>query len=565
MPHPRLSRPSGAHHRSWRGVLVLGVTLAVLTSASGCEDGLCMGQPCTTVPPAKPQAVLVIPATSPITGGAVSGRVTATGCKKYKQVGIQVNGTFVLDTGYKGDNTEWSIPTSALERFFPQAGIEANLSFSAKVICEEVNREGESPPLGRSFFPAATVIDLEGNQALPDTFIAEGGTNTQPTTFLGCVGGAAAGLMRLAKNSTELKTVVNLPFPCNAALDFTEVSTTQQGPPIRWAIQPEVGVFAFQSTPGQNTTDLVLTSQYQGRVQFITMAKTGDAVIVENTALMPYVKLLLGKPGGGSAVRYSLQVSGIPIAAPVFDVDRKQIWVAVMNASGGAATHFVLRIDYDRPASMGEPIAVTRTQPVLAQRYDEFTNPRHLTAAFRKTGGTIYMNVVGVDNTTGSAYTAVLACPTVDAVDCSAGGRTWTSPLLPGLFDTIYVHESLVVVAGAAGVFFLDVSTGQPRSTTAVQPTGNNVMKSLVPGVTDDFYLLTGPADANFPTEVIAVDRAGTPELWRLNFGAGDTPQSALTVAVDATKQPWLRVGLNSVQPHPASTYCALLSRGNCR
>lgn len=565
MAHPHPPRPFESIGGRWR--LRAGAVLTTAVLATACDPPLCTQGGVTNcmLPAAKPQAVLAIAATSPIVGAGVSGRVTASGCKKIRQVGILVNDTFILDTNYKGDNTEWNAPTALFERFFPQKGIEATLNFTARVVCDEDGREGVSQPVGRAFFPAAAVVDLEGAQALPDAFIAEGGTTSQPTTFLGCVGGVTAGLMRLAQNSTELKTVVNLPFPCSVGSDFTPPSTAQAGAPIRWLIEPGVGAFAFQDTPGQATTDLVITSQYQGRVKFLTMAPSGDAVLVEDTALMPYLKVLLGKPGGANPVRYSLQLSGIPLAAPVFDTTRKQIWVAVMNASGGVATHLVHRIDYDRPSSMGDPIAVTRTQPVLTTRYDEFSNPNHLTAAFRKTGGTIYMNVVTVDNTNNQASTFVLACPTVDAVDCSAGGRTWTSPGMPGVFDTIYVHESMVVVAGADGVFFLDVTTGQPRSVNAITPTGSNVVKQLVPGVQDDFYVLAGPSGLPFPTEAIAVDQAGNPELWRVNYGVGDSPQSALTMAVDAARQPWLRLGLTNVKPHPATTYCALLARGNCR
>jgi len=134
----------------------------------------------------------------------------------------------------------------------------------------------------------------------------------------------------------------------------------------------------------------------------------------------------------------------------------------------------------------------------------------------------------------------------------------WQSPLLPGQALGVFLFSTgtQLAVFSEQELYSLDTTTGSVTSfdARAVRASGSLVVQGYQIGLGTDIYLLDGPP-GGYPTEVVSMDSPTNGELYRYQMGGGTSPSSALTMSVDDSGQPWLRVGLKLVKPLKLSEY----------
>jgi hypothetical protein len=113
---------------------------------------------------------------------------------------------------------------------------------------------------------------------------------------------------------------------------------------------------------------------------------------------------------------------------------------------------------------------------------------------------------------------------------------------------------------GPYQAWFLDSQFGVVRNLgdQPIRPSGNLQLLGVQPGLDKEVYLLSGPVfdqRASYPIEAIAVDDPASGELWRFQYGSGESPNAGLYLGVDESGQSWLRVGIDQVKPNPLKDY----------
>ncbi len=444
---------------------------------------------------------------------------------------------------------EFELQPSLFDPLYQTAGIAANLNLVARGVCDD-GREGKSLGLTLQFFPVENVVPpVTGNTtALPDAFIAEGGTGGTPTTFIGCVG-IGSGKTTIARFDTMGKAVsVNLTPPFNCSYNSL-ISEKNPGTGTRWLLEPLIGLYSFDSNP---TADLNIKRSFTGKaVKFLGVGPDGDALTYDSQALpIPLLYRVSRLPGG---ISYQTEMNGIMIGNPVVSQGEIRIvtWVGSLAVFTGEI--HVSRYNYASGLKLSEVTLATI-------EFGEFNTPKPPVAIFSADGKVVYFSFQTV--TTGMRTTSgVAACASDSAVGCLSGGAgSWLSPTL----DTVvaaaipFSNGTMIAAVGATKTYFLSATDGKIINVfnAAIKPSGSMETFTAQQGNLTDFYILNGAANASYPTEIVAVDNPTTGELWRLTLGGGgQSPLNALNVAVDDGNNAWLRVGPNLVKPSTLSQY----------
>ncbi len=544
---------------------VLAVTIVALASA-------CTPPPPPPTPPVPPKAFLTIPTTT-VVAPTIKGSVTTMGCKKVGQVQILESNNFVMDARYSGEPTSFEIAPALFNSLFPKRGFATSLSLTAKVVCEDVNtltdggftvREGVSQPVSVQFLPVDSVRTDQGKQALPDTFVAEGGIGGQPTTFIGCVGTqTGTALLRIDQNGNALAVNQTLPFDCNFASIITDKNTFSG---TRWLWIPQRGAFAFDG-------NLNITSSFEGAIdRFSVSPIDGDAVAGLDDHMggtrLQFVRLKTRLMQGEQAQLWTTLTgpldTGYPgsfCSDPLIEPGMRRMytcsWQYRMTDGKGAIV--VLVYNYDNAQFLNSP-------PPAILSFDFGTplnRPIPPTAAFKEDGTLIYAPLLTVDRQSGDLSTTVLACPSTTP-GCQTSVRRWTSPTFQGELTTIvgFSRGNFVAAVGPFATYFLGANDGVVKNlggTEPLRPTGSLVTQGLVTGKGSDVYLLNGaiaaPNQLTFPTEVIATDHPASGELWKLAIQGGTHPADSIYLAIDDNGQAWMRVGVDQVRPLGLAQY----------
>ncbi len=548
------------------GVVVTGLLV------TGCPTE----NPPPPPPPAPPRAFLTVPSNTVI-APTIKGTVTTMGCKKVGQVQLLESGNFITDARYTGEPTNWEIQPAQLNPIYPVRGFATPLSLSAKVICEEVNtfpdggfsaREGTSQPISLTFLPVASVRTDMGRQTLPDTFVAEGGVGGQPTTFIGCAGTTTGrALIRVDSNGNIVAVNPALPFDCNYSSNITD---RNQVSGTRWLWMPQVGAFSFDS-------NLNILSTVTGEITRLSVSPIeGDALItIEDPAgaTKPQMKRIRARTPTGEMPMVWTTLRGIFDTGypgefnsdPVVDPGTRRVFTSswqkrIGQTNGGIA---VLVYSYDTGAIVNEVIGSTgqREVPViLSFAFPNMGNrPIKPDGAFKEDGTLFYAPLLSVGGD-GQLSTTVLACAT-NVSGCQASARRWTSPTFQGelLNIVLFSRGNYVGVIGPFATYFLGAGDGavknfgisDPRE--PLRPSGSLITLGVVPGRSNDFFLLNGPipngTSPTFPTEILATDAPPSGELWKFAIQGGTQPADSLYLAVDDNGQAWMRVGVDQVRP----------------
>lgn len=534
--------------------------LGLLFALAGCPDPNVVDPP---PPPPPPRAFLTIPTTT-IAAPTLKGSVTTMGCKKVGQVQILESNNFVMDARYSGEPTNFEIAPALFNTLYPQRGFSTSLSLTAKVVCEDVNtladggftvREGTSQPVSVQYLPVASVRTDNGKQTLPDTFIAEGGIGSQPTTFIGCVGTqTGTALLRIDQNGTALAVNETLPFDCSFASIITD-KNTQSG--TRWLWVPQRGAFAFDG-------NLNITSSFLGAIdRFSVSPVDGDAIAgLDDRAggLVEFVRLKarLTQQGESAKLWSTLTGTGYPgsfCADPLVEPGMRRVYTCSWQyrMGEGKGSIVVIVYNYDTAQLLNDP-----PPAILSFEFGTPINrPIPPTAAFKEDGTVLFAPLLTVDRQTGDFNTTVLACPSTTA-GCMVGVRRWQSPTFLGELTTIvpFSRGNFLAAVGPSAAYLLGSNDGQVKNlggTEPLRPTGSLVIQGLVTGKGNDLYLLNGArAQVNqltFPVEIIATDHPSSGELWKLAIQGGTHPADSLTLAIDDNGQAWMRVGVDQVRP----------------
>jgi hypothetical protein len=554
------------------------VAVAAAVTVAGCECNCPEGQMCGPLPPSTASATLTIAESNPVLGDKVTGTTNAISCKVV-QMRILVNGEFVTEVPWKGANSPFEVRLDSLVKFFPNSQVSASLTFQAEAACELKDGEAKgqiprSQPQTVVLFPTKKVVTLpNGGQALPDTFVAEGGNSGRATTFLGCNGGNS--LIRVSDEGMVLKSQPGLPFSCDYRSSFTAKSTTAQRR-VRWLVQPEQGAVAFISEPGA-ADDLSVTNYWvksdSGREFTVTFAddQGADVFIQEQTSQEPFIYRVPGLLANGELpprTRWNPLKSpgGVPNAGPVINLLKNEIYISNFEILSGGTRGIVktYKINYLTGA-----VLLPATQ-IWTGMFASLNTPIVPRGLFTADGARYYLMLLGSDSS-GNPFSQVFTCPT-NTGTCSQQGvtgtfdRFWTGPQLPGLMAAMLERGGTLAVTGSFSTYFLDTATGKFKGDLAepVRPTGSLAVTNLTDDTATDIFIMNSPVAgegvATFPTELVAIE-PGTAVLWRLPFGVGTQPQSAMWLAVDEGKQTWLRVGVSLVLARTKREYCQFINR----
>jgi len=476
-------------------------------------------------------------------------RAQVSGCTKV--VGVEIlQGTRRLITF---DNPkvpfDFDLQPSLFDPLYQTAGIAANLNLVARGVCDD-GREGKSLGLTLQYLPVESVVGpvAPNASALPDAFIAEGGTGGVPTTFIGCVG-LSTGKTTIARFDTMGNAVSFNPSPpLNCSYDST-ISEKNAATGIRWLLEPNVGLYSFDSSP---TADLNIKRSFTGReVRFLGVGPDGDALTWDSKAMpVPLLYRVSREPSG---ISYQTEMNGIMIGNPVVSQGEIRVvsWVGSLGVFSGQIT--VSRFNYANGVKLSEVTVATI-------EFGEFNTPKLPTAIFSADGKIVYFSYQNV--TTGMRTTSgVAACASDSATGCLSGGAgSWFSPTLDTVVEAAipFANGTMIAAVGAKKTYFLNATNGQIINVFnfPIKPSGSMQTFTAQQGNLSDFYILNGASNAKYPTEIIAIDNPASGELWRLTLGGGgQTPLNALNVAVDDGNNAWLRVGPNLVKPSTLNQY----------
>lgn len=532
-----------------RAAVPMVMAIAALC-ASGCDSPMCMGESCK-LPDNPPQVFLVAPLTN-VYGRSFKVTVNVSGCAVVNQIQLEQNSVQFKTAAFKGANTEITILPGEVARFYGTLGIAADLTIRARAICDD-GRENRSPPVGIKFFPVDSVLSPPGGGiVLPDSFVAEGGLNGKPVTFIGCanVGGSLA-LVRVDQMGNVVSLNASLPFGCDYyATIFDKTPSTG----TRWLYQPGKGAFAFDSS-GLQGQDLNITGGVLGdSFAAFGVGPDGHGLIwdAQASTAPAFAKIRYNQ---GTAYPLNTQwvsmVPGIVNGTPVVDgtgLVMVPSWRAALGSRSGTQT-----IQYVAYGAGGSP---TGELQLVTQTF-EFLDPQNPPqVAFSPDTRTIYIAFPILGS---SGQSGVMACGT------QGGGAgctpRWRSPALDGVIQYLIAFGGGTKVAAISAnkVWFLEEST-LPSAGSIMNPgglptavSGQLTISGLQPGLGSDFYVLGGTP---FATEIIAFDTPSNGEVWRYSTeGGGNTPQTSITMAIDEGGGSWLRIGVDQVRPLSLTEY----------
>lgn len=535
-------------------LLMAGV--ALLTS---CEDP----DPPPPPPPNPPQAFLTINE-STVMGDSVKGRVNVSGCKTVTQVAIFQQDTFLFDTNYSKSPTEFTLPAGLFASLYPRLGFAAPLTLKAKVTCDD-GRTNFSTPVGVKFFPVQRkYAGPNGEQLVPDAFVAEGGVGGSANTFLGCVRTSTGTTIARVNTAGELLAFIGqMPFDCSLNTQIMDLSTTSG---YRWIFEPNVGAFALclSAACGDFSIGKIIRSQ---RAERIGVGKSGVAVVWINELSTQQNRIVKLNPGANDTSNDWSYSFGFPIilnADPhIDDGSGQSVWISRWEYDMGTKIANIVPYRFNLANGMLTNGVVNGVPAVLLQQQyplTEVSMPIIPQGFFNPTGETFTIPILtfSQDNT---LQTTIISCSTAFGL-CEGQARRWTSPTFAGMIRLAvpFSAGNLIAAVGPFQVWFLNAQFGTVANLgeKPVQPSGSLMVLGVQPGGGTDFYVLTGPdlqGAPSFPTEIIAWDSPAAGELWRVGYGSGEGPLNAMTIGIDSADRVWLRAGAELVQPLTNTEY----------
>jgi hypothetical protein len=506
------------------------IALVILLLACGCGP--------TKPPPKDPPQVTISVAEPVVAAPTLKVRINVVGCEAVSDLKVQHNGYPVRTVTYTGNPTEAVMQPADFNTYYNSLGIAIGLTLSAKAECDD-GRTNTSQPLGVRFFPVASALATgpQGAQAMPDSFVAEGGVGNTPVTFVGCIGTAnGTALARVNLAGEVIGANLSLPFPCSYASTITEKNTATGH---RWLLEAGRGAFAFDSS-------LNINGIAPGSYTVMGVAPNGDAILWDPKASQVDPSLFRVTPNGGAfpANRvWGAAPAGILNASPVVD-NLGTVFISTWAGTLGSAqgTVVIQRFNFATGA------LINPSYPLVTFEYGDLDSPEIPNGAFNATGSVIYFPYQSASRT----QSRVMACATT-APDCQGTSRKWLSPLLDtvGLFALPYSRDTLVAVIGAQKTYFLNEATGAVVNLfeKPITADGQLFAHAVQPGLGTEFYVFNGPA-RGYPIEIVAVDAPDKGELWRYQLASGgELPSTAVYLAVDDSGQAWIRSGLKQIKP----------------
>lgn len=530
----------------------LGALFLVVVLAS-CEPE---PQPPPTPPP--PPLVSLTLLEGNVIGDSVKGRVNVTGCKTVAQVQLlQGNNEFLYDVQYKNAATDFTLPAGLFSAIYPRVGIAASITLRAKAICDDA-RTANSQPVGLKFFPIAQRLTAaDGSQMVPDNFIAEGGFGGTPNTFLGCaVISTGTTIVRVNTRGEVLGYIASMPFNCSLA---TQISDRSNVTGTRWVLEPNVGVFAFKN-------DLTIVKSFRNqKVLRMGVGAKGSAVVWvdEGGSRNRIMKM---DPVATTVNDWETEFHGVIMNSdPVIDdAAGNSVWVSGWQMDVGTKIADIVPYQYDLSTGQlrnGLPQLGGFPASILRQEYPMLVSEPIIPQGFFSPDGAFFTLPLISLNAMSSTIVSCSTSPS--SPNCEGAARRWTSPTFNGIFRLVvpFSQNNMVAAVSPFGVFFLNNQLGSVINLgeQPLTPSGSQLVVGVRPGAGQDFYILTGPnygpGVASWPTEIIATDGPSAGELWRLEFGSGESSANAMYMSIDEANQVWVRTGLDLIKPLPNTEY----------
>jgi hypothetical protein len=497
-----------------------------------------------------PPQVFLTGVDSNVVGKTFKLTFNVNGCDKVDQAQVYDHDTFIKNLAFTTSPTAFELTGADLGAQYSSWGMAIELLITVKASCDD-GRTNKSMPVSGTFFPVDSVYEgPNGGQAVPDTFFAEGGLVGSFPTFVGCIGvtGGGTALLRVGLNKDtgliESKGAnVALPFPCTMNSQFTE---RNQATGFRWMYERDQGAIAFDQ-------DLNITSVVTGLVKALAVdPNSGDAIIWVDKTGIERVNYDTRAPGAVKVKWGPINPGGAVMGDPALTSDRVRVPVFVDDMGTSSGTVSIHDMNLTTGASLGTPL------PLKVVNYGFMNTPEIPPCTFSPGAAIIYFPFTS-RTLTGEKNSQVVACSTVAAnCDAASGSLKWQSPLLPGQTRAVFLFSTGTQLAAIGDQELYSLSTASGNVTSfdakAVRPSGSLTVLGFQVGAGTDTYLLNGPP-GGYPTEVVSVDSPTNGELYRYQMGGGTSPASALTMSVDDSGQPWLRVGLKLVKPLKLTEY----------
>lgn len=521
----------------------------------------CDEMPTNPPPPPNPPQAFITVAEANVIGGEIKGRVNVSGCKTIAGLELQEQDTFLFNIGNPDGGTktpvDFTLPSGAFSHLYSRRGISTSLTLKAKVTCDD-GRSNASQPVGVKFFPVASRLaaTVPGEQVVPDMFIAEGGIGGTPVSFIGCARTTQGGttIVRVGTAGNVMGYTTAHPFDCTPDTYISELSTVTG---TRWIMQPGQGAYALNQT-------LDVVKIINGNVKRIGVGANGTALMwIDEAGTQQRVAKV--DPVPSTANDWQFGTSGIMNSTPVVNSGSGVVWFSswyfVMGTPRVSQT-ILFKLDLNTGALLN-PIPGGQAPSVTFQQTHsqaEIDIPLMPEGTFNVDGSLFMMPLHSYTN--GQVIsTTVVSCPTTGELCSMPQSRRWTSQTFTTSLGSVVLSKGGYVAAvGPFAVYFLDEQSGAVRnlSEVPIQPSGSNIVVGLQPGAGADFYVLTGPnfgATRSYANEIIAVDSPATGEVWRMEYGSGENYVNGVTMAIDDTGAPWLRVGIDLVKPLTNAEY----------
>lgn len=542
---------------------VIALSLVAIAALSACPEEM----PPPPPPPNPPQVSMVVVENN-VFGDAVKGTVNVSGCKTVAQVLLFHQDRQLLEVPFTSTPTQWTLPAGAFANLYSQLGFATSLTLKAKATCDD-GRTNTSTPIGVRFFPIAQkFIGPSGEQLVPDNFLAEGGLGGSQNTFLGCVrvgtGGTSIARVDSAGQLLGLIDPMAMPFNCSLATSITDLSPTSG---YRWVIEPGAGAFALclSQACGNFSVGKVIRNP---KAERIGVSRGGIAAVwVNETGTMNRIHKLY--PGGNDTSNDLTINFGQPVilnSDPLVDDGAGQaIWVSRWEFSIGTKIANIVPYRFDISSGQftnGNAACGNFPCVMLQQQYplDDTSEPIMPVGFFSPTGDTFTIPLLSYA-TDNSLQTTVVSCASALG-NCQGAARRWSSPTFPGMLRLVvpFSANNIYAAIGPFQVYFLSAQTGVVMNLgeQPIRPSGSNFVVGVQPGGGADFYVLTGPdlgGAPSFANEIIGVDSPQQGELWRVNFGSGESPNNGMTIAIDSGNGVWLRAGTDLIKPLPNNEY----------
>lgn len=524
--------------------------LLLVVAVAACDP-----EPPPPPPPPPPPQVFLTVNEANVIGDAVRGKVNVSGCKNVVQVQLLQGDSFLTDVPFTTSPTDFVLQPGVFSSYYSRLGIAVPLTLKAKVVCDD-GRTNNSQPVGVKFFPIAQRFTAGGGQVVTDNFIAEGGLGGSANTFLGCEPTATG--TRLVRVNTQGDPIAfndTLPFDCSLATQISDRSTTTG---TRWVLEPDQGAYAIDSA--------------------LQIQRIFRDVKTKRMGVGPKGSAVLWVDGGGTRNRI-YKIDPVPSSTNEWDAE----FIGIMNSTpviddGAGASVWVTRWMFDIGTKRADIVpwrynlntgqllnGVVNGLPavILSQQYPltSASEPIMPEGVFSPDGLFFTLPILSYDMA-GNIRTTVISCSTAFGV-CEGMARRWTSPTFAGVLRAVvpYSNGNIYAVVGPYAVWFLTGQLGVVMNLGEVplQPSGSLVVVGVQPGLGADFYVLTGPdlgpGVQSYAMEIIATDAPGSGELWRLEYGSGESSANAMYMGIDDAQQPWIRAGTDLIKPLPNTEY----------